>query len=112
MQNRNEPPVFGENGAVLNSETMTDEWRAEHDKNISFKLDEISWKSFWGALSFVPAYIFMIYILNTMTDAVPQYVALLAAIGAFTVALSISKAVTMALRAIKNFFFPSVGTPS
>lgn len=27
-----EPPVFGENGAVLNSDTMTDEWRAEHDK--------------------------------------------------------------------------------
>ncbi len=25
-----EPPVFGENGAVMNSETMTDDWRAKH----------------------------------------------------------------------------------
>ena len=32
---KNESPIFGENGAVLNNETMTDEWRAEHDAQAS-----------------------------------------------------------------------------
>jgi len=104
-------PIFGENGAVLNSETMTDEWRAEYNKNRSFKPGDSLLKSFWGALSFFPAQIFMIYIINTMSDAVPLYVTFLAAIGAFAIAFFMSEAVIMALRAIKNFFFPSVGTP-
>lgn len=54
-----EPPVFGENGAVLNSETMTDEWRDEHEAGrqkftIDFRLKITAFGAFMVAAYFTP----------------------------------------------------------
>ena len=56
---KNEPPIFGENGAVLNSETMTDEWRAEHNAQASQPYNTPIWKiafacSFMALVYFLP----------------------------------------------------------
>ncbi len=52
-----ELPIFGENGAVLNSETMADEWRAEHEAGLQ-EPEKIA----WAQIAAIGIFLFAIFI--------------------------------------------------
>ena len=79
-----EPPVFGENGAVLNSETMTDDWRAEHDKTVAERMEEETDRIRDTSIIMTPAFLVLIALPHILPKDLPQHRMSLIALAAFT----------------------------
>jgi len=102
-----EPPIFGENGAVLNSHTMMDEWRVEHQKNMSLAVRDSLTQSWPNIIRFGGAWAALQFVKHNLPIDTPLWVGLLAAVGAVALAFAIYAAMAHSTSRLKNFLFPS-----